>query len=520
MNYIDRINGIIFIVYSVIVLVADAFVAKNLHLSFFFRTVFFIIIGSIIICPFLLRFSRKIHIQSDGVPNIKIEKMKWKIFFFLIPLSIFSIYYVAYFPGGFSPDSISQYTQAINNEYNDWHPVIQTLLAIKIPLMFTGEWIGSIVLFQIIIFSMVLSYSLYSLFIYTNKKYAIIAMLFIVLNPQTGNIVMFPWKDVSFAIGALLLLTYAMHVYFSRGEWMKKKPNMAAFILVASITTLFRHNALLFTIPLVVAVLFSVSKKRRFVIVVGILFLVSFVKIPFYSMLNVEKPNQRQVETLGVPMNIIGAVAVNDPEALDEETKEFVYKIAAKEVWEKKYSYGDYNNVKFDKATNNDVIEEYGAARVLSMMFRCLKNSPRVALMGLIKLTNVVYSISDDYLYYGLPYISANNYNIKISGIPILQTINRLYTGVCNAFFPHLCVYTGFMHFILIMSILSKCKLNKWMDWQKILFIIPVFSYNFGTMLLLTGAGDSSRFFYYTFLLMPVLLAFLYKGERSETVTV
>ena len=176
--------------------------------------------------------------------------------------------------------------------------------------------------------------------------------------------------------------------------------------------------------------------------------------------------------------------------------------------------------MKWDQLTNNDVIEEYGALKVLSMMFRCLKNSPREAMMGLIKLTNVVYSVSDDFLCYTIPSISSNDYNIKVSGIPVLQMIDRLYAGFCNVLLPHLFMYTGSMHFILLLSILSKCKLNRWMDWKKILFIIPVLLYNFGTMFLLTGADDSGRFFYYTFLLMPVLIAFLYKEKRSETVTV
>lgn len=519
-NYSEGINGILFITYCIFIFSADAYVLKSNNLIFFLRTVFFIVIGSIMICPFLMKFVRKISIQSEKVINKENSKIKWRIMFFVIPLSVFLFYYMAYFPGGFSPDSIVQYTQAINNEYNDWHPVIQTLLAIKLPLMITGGWIGSITLFQIIVFSSVLSYSLYSLMIWTNRRFTIAAMLFILLNPQMGNIAMFPWKDVSFAIGALLLLTYAMHVYFSDGKWMQKKMNMVLFIVVEVLTTLFRHNALLFTIPLAVAVFCFISRKRMVVIVMGILILGISIKIPLYTMLNVEQPDKRQVETLGLPMNIIGAVAAKNPEALDIETKEFVYKVAQKNVWETKYSYGNYNSVKWDQLTNNDVIEEYGALKVLSMMFRCLKNSPREAIMGLIKLTNVVYSVSDDFLCYTIPSISSNDYNIKVSGIPVLQMIDRLYAGFCNVLLPHLFMYTGSMHFILLLSILSKCKLNRWMDWKKILFIIPVLLYNFGTMFLLTGADDSGRFFYYTFLLMPVLIAFLYKEKRSETVTV
>ena len=71
---------------------------------------------------------------------------------------------------------------------------------------------------------------------------------------------------------------------------------------------------------------------------------------------------------------------------------------------------------------------------------------------------------------------------------------------------------------ILIVSVLSKCRLKKIKDWKKILFIIPVFAYNFGTTILLTGIDDATRFFCYTYLLIPTLLVFLYRkdDERSS----
>jgi hypothetical protein len=514
-NYIQGINGIIFIVYFIFVLSTSAFVLLSWNLHFFLRNVFFITVISIIVCPKILKAISRVYIKSKINIDSNLEKNKWKLLFFLIPLFIFLIHYVAYFPGGFSPDSIEQYVQTVTNNYNDWHPVLQTLLAIKLPLTVTGGWIGSIILCQILIFSLVISYSLYSIMVYTSKKYAIISMLFILLNPQTGNIAMYPWKDVSFAIGALLLMTYSMHIFFTKGYWLKKPINTITFIVVLSVVTLFRHNAVLFTIPLSFAVLFYVSKKRAFVIIISVLILIFSIKVPLYTLINVQNPSSRQTEMLGLPMTVIGAVVANDPDALDEETKAFAYKVAPKEVWETNYSYGNYNAVKFLEQTNNDVIEEYGTQKVLTMMFSCFKNSPSQALKGLFKLTDVTYSIYDDYLYYDLPLISGNDCNIQSSGISILQGINEKYTVLCINFLPHLFMYVGAMHLILIFSILSKCKLNKRRDWKKVFFIIPVFAYNFGTMLLLTGADDSSRFFYYTFLLMPSLLAILHKKEMN-----
>lgn len=79
-------------------------------------------------------------------------------------------------------------------------------------------------------------------------------------------------------------------------------------------------------------------------------------------------------------------------------------------------------------------------------------------------------------------------------------------------------LHLGLLHLILIVSVLSKCRLKKTKDRKKILFIIPVFAYNFGTTILLTGIDDATRFFFYTYLLIPTLLVFLYRkdDERSS----
>ena len=56
-------------------------------------------------------------------------------------------------------------------------------------------------------------------------------------------------------------------------------------------------------------------------------------------------------------------------------------------------------------------------------------------------------------------------------------------------------------------------------DWKKILFVIPIFTYNYGTMLLLsgkdlTGIPDSSRFLFYTFLILPIVLIVMFNKEK------
>lgn len=515
-KYLEGANGIILILYSIFIFSTYAFVATE-KISDWIKWTILIIILSIIICPLILKLVKKIRIRQPQEEGKTKHRILWLLLFFFIPLILLLAKYIIYYPTAFSPDSIEQYRQVLTGSYNDWHPVIQTLFFIKLPLLLTGGWIGSITLFQIIVFSAILAYALYTIRKQTNILYSILAMLFILLNPQTTNMAMYPWKDVAFAMGALLLATYALRIYFTSGEWIKRPLNIIAFILSIALTTLMRHNALLFTIPFFVAVFFLINKKRSLVILGCAVIVIVAIKIPLYSALHVEKSEDRQIETLGLPMNIIGSVTTYAPEDLDEETRTFVYQVASEEVWREQYTYGDYNSVKWDARTNNDIIEEYGTGKVLSMAINCIKDSPSASLKGLIHLTDAVYTVCDNYRYYDLPMIFENDYGITQQGIPKLQGLNekmtyRIYKGL-----PWIFMYLGSMHLVLLVSVLAKCGLNKWNDWKKILLILPVFLYNFGTALLLTSANDSSRFFYYTFLILPTLLVFLYKNDDERS---
>ena len=90
-----------------------------------------------------------------------------------------------------------------------------------------------------------------------------------------------------------------------------------------------------------------------------------------------------------------------------------------------------------------------------------------------------------------------------------IARLRDLWDTVCSRLyivFPWGFMYIGAMHLILIVVVLAKCRFRKWEDWKRIFLVLPVFVYNWGTTLLLTGAPDSARFFFYTFMVVPVVL--------------
>lgn len=511
-------NGLILMVYFLAVCAADILISEFYSTDYLALSLCYIFLLTILFSPIIIRClsNLRIHNLAGKQAANRCCFLALQAAFYLIPLAVFLLYYVAFYPGGFSPDSITQYSQAITNTYTDWHPAIHTLFAFKLPLTLSGGWVGSVVLLQVICFSAALGYAFQTVYKYTNIKFTLVSMAFVLLNPLTGSMAMMPWKDISFAIGALLFLTYSLQIYRTNGSWIKSPVNTVLYIITAVLTTLFRHNALLFTIPLIFAVLFYLSPKRSLVLCLSVLILCLGMKGPLYNAINVQSPPNRQVEKLGLPMTVIGAVVTYSPEALDAETREFAYKVAPKEVWETKYQYGTYNQVKWSSDTDNLVIEEYGTAKILSMTARAFIRSPRIATTAFLSLVKASFSLTSKFNSFFSPYVNANTYGISQDDGGLARKICVTHRNFVSGYISYPFLHLGFWHLVLIAAILAKCNLKKFKDWKKIFFVLPVFAYNYGTSLMLTGAEDSTRFFFYTYLLIPILLIFLFGNDAEK----
>ena len=497
-SYLSNWRNLILTAYLFFVLMSYFIVnmdLRNFGRAYIISLAEVILIISIFLSTKLLHFAEDISIHHGSEEKITI---KFFIETWLVSLAVFFAMYIIYYPGGFSPDSIDQYGQAAGiKNYNDWHPVLHTLFAFTLPLKLSGGWVGSIVLFQIIVFSLALAYMAFTLAEFGNIKYARLFLLYILINPATLGISMYPWKDVTFAVFAMLSMCFAVRVYFSDGEWLKSLGHMIIFLLVMAAATIFRHNAILFTFPLLIAVMFYVSSKRKVLLAAGFVLIIFLIKIPLYSSLKAEKPGNRITETTGVPITIMGHAVKETPDNIDTDIQEFIYAIAPRGAWEKKYRTGDFNSIKFS-GVNTNIIEEAGYTKILDMMFRCFKKSHLASLKGFLALTDMVYSIAGPVRWWIIPGIVHNKYGIEGRGVNLLQKIFVLYLRFTRWLCKHVFWHIGVLMLIMFILILAKVY-----DIKKLFLVLALFSHNFGTMLLLSG--DDFRFFYCTYLIMPLV---------------
>ncbi|MCD8363490.1 MAG: DUF6020 family protein [Lachnospiraceae bacterium] len=473
---------------------------------------------AVLAAPWIIRGIQKIPLQA--LRPVSMSRKKRNCFLcgvWLVSFLVLLLWYIGFYPGAIIFDTAEQWQQAVSGSYSDWHPALHTLLSFTLPLKLTNGWAGSVVFFQILLFASVLCYASAVLSRVIHHRIVIGILVFILLNPITGKMSVHPLKDTSLALWGTLLLLFAMQIYYSHGEWLRSIWRKLLFAVVFVIATLVRHNAILLTLPILVCVLLCVKNLRGNLKVLVLIALLTWgVRGPLYSAFDVSAPGARHMETLGCPMTIIGNVVVTHPEVLDEETQEFVYAIADQETWETYYTCGSFNNLKRSGYADLTVIEETDVLSILRMTLRCTLRAPASAAESFLTLTRMVYSLDGNSYFYEI-LEGPEEFEVEYAGNRALLNGLEAYCKVFyNSFLKYFFCYIGIMDLVVLVCMCGKLNLRNPDDWKRLLACVSVFTYNFGTMLFLTGRDD--RFFYVTFLLAPVLTVFaLIKEAPSFT---
>lgn len=465
------------------------------------------------VCRFMGWLGTKQIATADGC-----EQRSWKIYLLFSGLCflILMVWFIAFFPGSYQEDILNQIKQALAGEYDTWHPVWHTLLFFTIPLKLTRT-IWSIVVFQIMWFSLALGYMCEVIYRHAGRLWATVAFAYIMISPYTGYILMYVYKDVAFAIACMLAVTMAADAYMS-GELKELKWGgciLLGFILANA--TLFRYNGVLFTAMLLVVLLFHMRPARCAAVAGTMIICIIIIQGPVYDAVGTERSDTEVIQTVGMPMSIIGNAVVETPELIDQDITEFAYSIAPKQVWEERYARGNFNLMKYGGIHNQAPIEDAGVPAIFEMGFRCLRESPEASMDSWFALTDFVYGLDiqdkadidvmkND--------IRINDYELEPAGISPLASLLDLYARVFRLKGFNVFRKLGFAVLMLLTVMLSRMGWRLFASWKRLFWGLPVLAYDFGTMLLLSG--HDSRFFFMTFTVVPVVIIMMvYENARN-----
>lgn len=503
-----------------VLLVLYTEIVVSLHFSYFERLFSSLhVVFTIAIVPFvfiIVWILARINCITLYQSACNTERSKKRFIFpsvvFGLTLAYFLLWFIAFYPGSFSNDSFIQYEQVVSGEYNNWHPVLHTWLFFTLPVAIFDN-IAMAVMMQIIYFSLAITYLLYTL-----KRsgcplwFILISWGYVISNPNTAHILLYPWKDTALTIFATVIFTHLIRIYETGGKWLKKATNMFSFAIFLFLAIGMRHNSILLVAPLLVIIFVFIKNIRKNIIAVagGLLLASLLLSGPVFKLAGVEKPGHRQIETLGLPLTVLSDVYMYDREALGDEAITFMDSLATKEEWEKYHSSGNFNVLKFSVDESVfDKVEEESAIKILGYTAEAVASSPAIALRAFSRLTCLVWGVAECGDNTIPRAIIDNPYGVEYSQSTVLTKLLSLYSSVVSVVGKYLFNFVGILNAIMLFTAVArigKCGL------QRAFIVIAPMAYNFGTMLLLTG--PDFRFFYFNFLIIiPMIYLFFTKKD-------
>lgn len=428
---------------------------------------------------------------------------------------LFGCAFAACWPGGVSYDASNQWRQAHSGEFNNWHPVFHTLLIWLVTRVWDSYPFAVCV--QIAAFSAAMAYLTSTL----NRRgvpawLALGAHALVCASLPVRNTLMYLGKDSAMSAAVVVLAAQAVNMLHTRGGWLKRPRNAVCFGLMLAAATLLRHNAILWTLPLLLCGLLCFPWGRRgAALAAGAAALaLALVRGPLYGALDVVYPDNTTEESMGIPMTILWDVRAQAPEALDGETAAFLSALAADGEWEDAYQLHRYNSIKF--TYDRELIAERSVTDILSMAGRAALAAPRLAFETINGVTGLVWDVTGQ----NRGYETVSNSGDLPEALYGRATLNRLGQAALAvidaplAWTPARWLTENIGAQLLLMLLAALWTLRR-RGVDVLALALPVLCYDLGTMLLL--CGDDARFFQCSMAVcIPCILAMLYLPKLEE----
>jgi len=456
-----------------------------------------------------------------SIPSVSGERRvtKKKIFIYAMPsILVWFFYWIAFFPGGMTPDSLAQWEQAHTGELNNWHPVVYTWFIMLLTHIWDNPAI--VTLSQIFIISLIIGYLSYLMEKYNYPKWMIwgISIIF-ALSPINSIYSIIIWKDVLYSSFLFLFSIFVLNIVRSQGEWLNHKSNIVIFIFGSLAVVFFRHNG--FPVFIASIVVISIFYRNEIKKLLSILIFVTFVYLivtkPIFNYLGV-KPSDPN-EALSIPTQQIATIISEDGYITDEQ-REYLNSIFPIELWKERFNPYKTDPIKFSWGEYNREIIFKDPKKYFKIWFEVCLQNPQLALKGFLKQTSLVWQINEPDDGYTDTFVTNVYYGNKF-GIEN-KVINGKITWVANYILniskdlsDVLWRPANYTYSILLLAFITYLK----SDFRTFLIILPLVL-NTGAVMLALPAQDfrylfaNTLVFYLSFI--TCFISFPKRGENYE----
>ncbi|WP_430111641.1 hypothetical protein [Paenibacillus sp. B1-33] len=328
-----------------------------------------------------------IQYQISGSP-----KFAWfeKVVLYSLPCLIsICFYWIVYFPGLMSADSINQWGQFTTFDFNNNHPVIHTLFN----WLVTRIWLSPamVVLFQVAVLLAALGLGMATLDkIGVKKGYILSASVVTALLPSNAMIPISLWKDVPYSTALLFLTIFFIWSAFNMINLNKFKWQFCLSLILVLVGTL-RHNGLLPMIGVILVFIWLYRKELKIVrnIIVMVALGVFLVTYPLNALLNV-KPTEDWFKISASVHQLAAAISADFP--FTEDEKSILNDIYPLEEWKSHYYPYSSDPLIYHSDIDKEKLQQH-TRDILNIWFHVLKQDPMILIEHQLKLTSIIWEI-------------------------------------------------------------------------------------------------------------------------------
>ncbi len=492
---------------------------SNLIFFFCFPWLF---LGGTYISFFILRFVTEKLVTFSWAyhPNTISSRKLFLRVFGLIGALYSAVFFLGFYPGIISNDSINQLTQIVTGNYTNWHPFYHTNLIRFFVFIGTSvlhdinAGVALYSLFSIILMSACFSYAVVTLYqLNINKKIILAVSLIYMLMPHHILYSFTMWKDVPFSASVLLFTISAFRYFRKIGQ--NNTLDMVLLALGAFGICLFRGNGLIVMfILIIISVIFFRKKAPGICLSMVCILVVSLIlSYPVLNSFNIEQADTAEVMSLQF-QQISRTLIENDD--IPQDQLELISKIADPEGFRNVYESTISNPIKYlIREGNQDYLKTH-KWEFIKLYLKMGIAHPRSYLAAWIDQTRGYWN--GGYVYWRFGFLcQANDLGVKrttVSGI-----VEKGIFGYAELFeyfdllrpFVSIGLHTWL---ILLVAYIGYRKKNK----LTVFLTVPCLAIIF-TLLIGTPVFAEFRYAYALFCCLPFLAVITFRRNDDKTDT-